>query len=354
MNLVTKDIWSKCLIKPNSKIKEAVRSLSKSTLQICLVVSKNKTLIGTITDGDVRRGLLRGLSLEDSITSLIKKNPFVVTASMNNNTIQYFMRSKSLLQVPRVNKKFKVTGLYLFNDFKLLKKRKNLVVIMAGGFGKRLRPFTLKCPKPMLTVGGSPILEHIINNISNQGFSKILISTHYLGSMIKDYFKDGKNFNVEIDYIKESKPMGTAGALSLMKKIPKEPFVIVNGDILTDINYGDLIDYHQKNRSQATMAVKFYDLKNPYGVVKTKGIEIVDFEEKPVQKSTIINAGVYVLNPATIKSLKKKKLDMPDFFKTIKKKRKKTVVFPIYENWSEIGSFQDYDPIKKTERKNDQ
>ena len=203
----------------------------------------------------------------------------------------------------------------------------------------------------MLTVAGAPILEHIINNISSQGFSKIVISTHYLGSMIKDYFKNGKNFNVDIDYINESKPMGTAGALSLMKKIPNEPLVVVNGDILTEINYGDLIDYHQKNASQATMAVKFFDLKNPYGVVKTKGIQIIDFEEKPVQKSTIINAGVYVLNPATIKALKKKKLDMPDFFKTIKKKGKKTIVFPIYENWSEIGSFQDYDPIKKIERK---
>ena len=351
MNSVTKNIWSKCLIKPTSKIKEAVRSLSKSSLQICLVVSRNNTLIGTITDGDVRRGLLRGLNLEDPITTLIKKNPFVVTSSMSNNTVQYFMRSKSLLQVPQVNEKFKVTGLYLLSDFKLLKKRKNLVVIMAGGFGKRLRPYTLKCPKPMLTVAGAPILEHIINNISSQGFSKIVISTHYLGSMIKDYFKNGKNFNVDIDYINESKPMGTAGALSLMKKIPNEPLVVVNGDILTEINYGDLIDYHQKNASQATMAVKFFDLKNPYGVVKTKGIQIIDFEEKPVQKSTIINAGVYVLNPATIKALKKKKLDMPDFFKTIKKKGKKTIVFPIYENWSEIGSFQDYDPIKKRERK---
>ena len=218
MNSAPKNIWIKCLIKPNSKIKEAVRSLSKSSLQICLVVSANKTLIGTITDGDVRRGLLRGLTLEDSIRTLIKKNPFVVTSLMSKNTIQYFMRSKSLLQVPQVDEKFKITGLYLFNDFKSPNKRKNIVVIMAGGFGKRLRPYTLKCPKPMLTVAGAPILEHIINNISSQGFTKILISTHYLGNMIKDYFKNGKNFNVEIEYINENKPMGTAGALSLIKK----------------------------------------------------------------------------------------------------------------------------------------
>jgi len=352
MNSAPKNIWVKCLIKPNSKIKEVVRSLSKSSLQICLVISKNRTLIGTITDGDVRRGLLRGLTLDDSISTLIKKNPFVVTSLMSKNTIQYFMRSKSLLQVPQVNEKFKVTGLYLFNDFKLPKKRKNLVVIMAGGFGKRLRPYTLKCPKPMLTVAGAPILEHIINNISSQGFNKILISTHYLSNMIKDYFKNGKNFNVEIEYVNENRPMGTAGALSLMKKVPHDPFLVINGDILTEINYGDIIDYHEKNSSQATMAVKFFDLKNPYGVVKTKGIEIVDFEEKPVQKSTIINAGVYVISPKTIKTLRKEKLDMPDFFKMIKKKKKKTIVFPIYENWSEIGSFKDYDPVKKIKRKN--
>ena len=352
MNLIPKKIWSKTLVRPNSKIKDVVRSLSRSSLQICLVVSANKTLIGTITDGDIRRALLRGLTLKSSINTLIKKNPFVVTSQMDRKTIKYLMESKSLLQAPQVDEKFKVVGFHLWRDFNLPKKRNNVVVIMAGGFGKRLQPYTFKCPKPMLTVAGSPILQHIIKNVSDQGFKKILIATHYLGSMIRDYFKNGKNFGIEIDYLNENKPMGTAGALSLIRKIPSDPFLIINGDVLTNIDFGELIDYHEKNSSDATMAVKFFDLKNPYGVVRTKGSKIVGFEEKPVQKSSIINAGVYVINPKTIKFLKRRKIDMPDFFKIIKKKKRKTIVFPIHENWYEIGNFQDYDPVKKIKRNN--
>jgi len=343
MNSIPKKIWHKTLIKPNSKIEDAARSLSRSSLQIVLVVAPNKTLIGTITDGDIRRALLRGLTLKSSINTLIKKNPFVVTSQMDRKTMKYFMKSKSLLQAPQVDEKFKVVGFHLWKEFNLLKTRNNVVIIMAGGFGKRLRPYTLKCPKPMLTIAGSPILKHIIKNVSNQGFKKILITTHYLGNTIRDYFKNGKNFGVEIDYINENKPMGTAGSLSLIKKIPNDPFLIINGDVLTDIDFGELIDYHDKHASDATMAVKFFELKNPYGVVHTKGNKIVNFEEKPILKSSIINAGVYVINPKTIKLLKRKKIDMPDFFKIIKKKKKKTIVFPIHETWSEIGNYRDYD-----------
>ena len=221
---------------------------------------------------------------------------------------------------------------------------------MAGGLGKRLRPYTNNCPKPMLEIGGKPMLEHIINNLKSQGFRKILISVNYLSENIISYFKTGKNFGVFIEYIKEEKPLGTIGSLGLFKDKSKKPVIIVNGDTLTNINLKEMLNFHLKNKSHATMAVKVMINSNPYGVVKSKGLIVESFEEKPVDK-TYINAGVYIISNSVVSLIKKKsKIDAPKFLMHLKKKKKKVIIFPAHEDWNEIGTVENYHNIIKKDR----
>ena len=249
-----------------------------------------------------------------------------------------------------VDRNYITIGLYAWNDYKSNEKINNPVIIMAGGFGKRLRPYTNNCPKPMLEIGGKPMLEHIINNLKSQGFRKILISVNYLSENIISYFKTGKNFGVFIEYIKEEKPLGTIGSLGLFKDKSKKPVIIVNGDTLTNINLKEMLNFHLKNKSHATMAVKVMINSNPYGVVKSKGLIVESFEEKPVDK-TYINAGVYIISNSVVSLIKKKsKIDAPKFLMHLKKKKKKVIIFPAHEDWNEIGTVENYHNIIKKDR----
>lgn len=251
------------------------------------------------------------------------------------------MKTKSLLHLPVVDKNFRTTGLYSWHDYKTNEKILNPAVIMAGGYGKRLKPYTNNCPKPMLEVAGKPILEHIINNLKSQGFRKIIISVNYLSEKIINYFKTGKNFGISIKYIKEEKPLGTLGSLALYKGIYKKPVLVINGDTLTSINLKEMLNFHLKNKAHATMAVKVMINSNPYGVVKSKGLLVENFQEKPVDK-IYINAGIYVVSNTVISMIKKNaKIDAPKFLMQLKKK-KKVIIFPAHEEWNEIGTLENY------------
>jgi NDP-sugar pyrophosphorylase family protein len=198
-------------------------------------------------------------------------------------------------------------------------------------------PLTENLPKPMLQVDGKPMLEHIILNAKEQGFSNFIISLHYLGSMIVDHFGDGSKFQVSIKYIEEEEPLGTAGALSLLKPAPKLPFIVINGDILTAINYLNLLDFHSTHLADATMAIKKYELQNPYGVVHTEGFEISSFQEKPVQIS-YVNAGIYAISPSTLQYIVDgSACDMPDFLMKLKRKDCLVTAYPVYETWADVG-----------------
>jgi NDP-sugar pyrophosphorylase family protein len=221
--------------------------------------------------------------------------------------------------------------------------RNNTMVIMAGGKGTRLRPHTDNCPKPLLPIGGKPILEHIIARAKVSGFHRFVISLHYLGDMIKAHFGDGTKLGVSISYIEETIPMGTAGALSLLRDRLSAPFVVTNGDVLTDIDYGRLLDFHMSYAAQATMAVREHEWQNPFGVVRTDGIDIVTFEEKPIVKSHI-NAGVYALNPAVIQLLSPiDYCDMPTLFSLAKENSLRTIAYPMHEPWLDIGRPSDFE-----------
>jgi dTDP-glucose pyrophosphorylase len=334
-------LWRKTLLPLKVTIKDVVNLLNKVALRIALITDESNVLIGTVSDGDIRRGLLKGLNLDSPIESIVKRNPIVVSPELSREKVLQIMASNNIQQVPVINERNEVIGLHRWNELNAPATHANLFVIMAGGRGTRLHPKTLNSPKPLLPLDGKPIMEHIIDRAKSQGFNNFIIAIHYLGNMIQDYFGDGEKFGVKIQYLNESNPLGTAGALSLLDPKPKSTFIVTNGDVMTDINYAEILNFHQQNNAGATMAVKAYEWQNPFGVVQTQGLEIIGFEEKPITRS-YVNAGVYALEPLALNFLKKSETcDMPTLLKRIKQESNILIAYPIHEPWLDIGRPED-------------
>jgi len=337
----TPDYWRKALLPADTTINHAIRNLEESSLQIALVVSPDGVLLGTITDGDIRRGLLRGFDLNSPLTSIVKRDPLVVPPEMTREIVLQFMQANVLSAIPVVDAARRVVGLHLLNELLTPSQRPNLMVIMAGGQGTRLRPHTEKCPKPLLPVGGKPMLEHIIERARAEGFEYFVLAIHYLGHMIEDYFGDGSRWQVRISYLREDNPLGTAGGIGLLHPRPEVPFLVSNGDVLTDIRYGELVDFHCRHDAMATMAVRLHEWQHPFGVVRTKGVDIVGFEEKPIARSHI-NAGIYVLEPSALDTLTSGEYcDMPTLFSRLQERNARTIVYPMHEPWLDVGRADD-------------
>lgn len=344
---IQEEIWRNSVLPETATIRDAVCCLDQVAIKIVLVVDASGKLAGTIADGDIRRGLLRGLGMDSLIESVIHRNPFVVPPQMDCDTVMQLMVANKIQQIPVVGDDRQVVGLHLWDQIKTPQARPNMMVIMAGGKGTRLRPHTEHCPKPMLPVRDKPMLEHIIDRAMIQGFNHFMLAIHYLGHMVEDYFGDGSKVNTRIEYIREESPLGTAGALGLLTHIPEAPFVVTNGDVLTDINYGDLLDFHIRQRAAATMAVRTHEWQHPFGVVQTKGLDIVGFEEKPVAR-THINAGVYVLSPVALSELNvNEHCDMPTLFERNQVAGRRTVAYPMHEPWLDVGRPVDYETANK-------
>jgi dTDP-glucose pyrophosphorylase len=330
----------KMFLRKDDSVRKAIGVLNKSKCQIILVIDKNKKLIGTVTDGDIRRSIAKGNTLDCDLKKLMNKAPIKVKENENFSNIQKIMKNNSILQIPEVNKNGKVIKLHFWNSKLKSKNKKNVFFILAGGKGKRLWPLTKNTPKPMLKVKNKPMLENLINDAKNFGFNNFIISVNYKREKIIHYFKNGKNLNVIIRYISEKKPLGTAGSLSMLKKNMKLPIIITNGDIHTKVNFSELLDFHNKNKAFATVVVKQVEKMNSFGVVKTKGIIFKDFIEKPIEKINI-NTGIYVLNPNIIKIIPKRKIDMPEVLIKLRDKKKKIIIFPVHEEWSDLGIKKD-------------
>lgn len=329
--------WHQAILPANATIQQAIRNLNQSSIKIVLVVDEAGELEGTISDGDIRRGLLKGLDLNSPITSVIHRNAMVVPPEMGRDMVMQLMVANKIQQIPVVDEHHHVVGLHLWDEITTLPTRSNLMVIMAGGMGTRLRPHTENCPKPLVSVAGKPMLEHIIERAKLEGFSHFVLAIHYLGHMIEDYFGNGERLGVRIDYLREQSPLGTAGALGLLDPRPDAPFVVTNGDVITDIRYGELLDFHIRHNAAATMAVRVHEWQHPFGVVQTQGVEIVGFEEKPVARSHI-NAGVYALDPGALSVLSADAhCDMPTLFERLQADAKRTVAYPMHEPWLDVG-----------------
>lgn len=329
--------WRSAMLPLDSTIQQAIRNLEISSVQIVLIVSDSDVLIGTVSDGDIRRAFLRGFSLNSKINDVINYSPLVVPPEIGREHALNLMRANKIHQLPIVNRDGKVLGLYLWDSTLSTEPLSNFMVIMAGGRGTRLRPHTENCPKPMLEVGGKPMLEHVIERGKADGFQNFIISLHYLGEIIEEYFDDGRKFGVNIEYLRENSPLGTAGCLSILKTRPDAPFLVTNGDVLTDIHYNEIINFHDRHDAMATMAVRQHEIQNQFGVVRTKGIDIEGFDEKPIYLSHI-NAGIYVLNPKTLDLLEKNQhCDMPTLFERVKQNGDRTIVYPMHEPWLDVG-----------------
>ncbi len=335
--------WKSTLIAPDASLREAIQTIDNGSLQIALVVDSERRLLGTVTDGDLRRAILRGFGLDQPVQAIMNKRPTVARAEHDMAQVLADMRRKQIHRVPVVDDSGRVIGVELLEELIRPAERDNWVVLMAGGLGSRLRPLTDDRPKPMLRVGNKPLLETIIENFVEQGFHRFFISVNYMAEMIKDHFADGSRWGAPIQYLEEDRKLGTAGALSLLPKSPSAPFLVMNGDLLTKVDFRHLLDFHHEHRAQATMCVREYDFQVPYGVVRLDGQRIAGIDEKPVHRF-FVNAGIYVLEPEALHRVPRDTFfDMPSLFEKLIADGRDTAAFPIREYWLDIGQLADYD-----------
>lgn len=335
-----------------SSIRQAIACIDKNEKGIALVVDEGQKLIGTISDGDVRRAWLSGQNLDESVSVLLSmkansRYPKPITAMVGtaSSGLLEIMKKNVIRQLPLLDVNGRVTGLVTQDELAPDQGLPVQAVIMAGGYGKRLYPLTKKTPKPMLPVGKRPMLELIVKQLRKAGVHEVNISTHYQAQKITKHFGDGSEFNVQLHYLKEDEPLGTAGALGLMPA-PKEPILVVNGDVLTRVNYRAMLAFHEEHKADVTVAVQKYDVEIAYGVLETEGADVKRIVEKPKQLY-LINAGIYLIQPSVHKLIpKNQRLDMPDLIQKILDTGGHVVSFPIREYWLDIGNHANYKRAK--------
>ena len=331
-------IWKKGLLYRKSSIYDAIKNLEETALQIVLITDIKKNFIGTLTDGDIRLGILKGAKLNSSIEKLINKNPVAVNKRISKDDALKIMKRHSINHLPIVKNK-KVVGLYqagIKNDFLDFE---NLFVVMAGGKGKRLMPLTKNIPKPLLIYKKKHLIEHILFKIKESGFSNVFISVNYLKDKIINKLKNGKKYDLKINYLKEKQALGTAGSLAQLKNKTKLPILVSNCDVISEMSYLKLLDFHIKKKADITVVIKEHQSINPFGQIKIKDSKILNIVEKPISLS-YINAGIYVLNPKILNYIKKNQsLDMSGLIVKLLQKKKKIIPYPITDKWSDVSEY---------------
>ena len=332
--------WNTSIISEKATLSQAIKAINSNKLKVAVIVSQKKTVLGLLTDGDIRRAILNEKNLTSKALDVATKNPLVIPDDFNYEKIRELMNKNDILQLPIVDKKNRIINILSAKDLSLKTKIKiNPVLIMAGGFGKRLLPLTNNIPKPLLKFGNSTILDKIIENVLKNNFNKIYISVHYLSKKIINHVENNNNWNVKINYIKEKKPLGTAGCLYYLKNKLKLPLIVINGDIITNLDLNAMLKSHNKNNSDITIALQTHKINIPFAVLETDGLKIRELQEKPII-SKKINAGIYIISPNIINTFCKSSrfLDMPDLIKTAIKKLKRVYAFPIHEDWDDVSS----------------
>lgn len=339
--------WRDVVVSPDTCLGEVITLIDNSGLQVALIVKEDGTLAGILTDGNIRRAILNKKTLQTPVHEVMNTKPTSVMVNTSRVEMIAVMQRTTYHHLPLIDESHRVVGLATLDELLGSLERPNWVVVMAGGQGKRLMPLTKDCPKPLLTVHGKPILETIIESFSEQGFKKFFLSVNYKAEMIEDYFGFGEQWGVQIEYLHEDIQLGTAGALSLLPEKPVAPIIVMNGDLLSHINFSNLLRFHEDHTAIATMAVREYDFQIPYGVVRVDGIRIQAIEEKPVQKF-FVNAGIYTFSPEALDSLPNNiYYDMPDFFAKLKMSGKITVAYPLREYWLDIGKLEEFERAQR-------
>lgn len=334
--------YKSVLLDPNETIERAIHVLNSESFKIILVVNPKGVLLGTLTDGDIRRAIINHKNMSDCISDIMHKDPITATVGDSTEVILLMMKKYSVMQIPVINKNGMVVAIETMKGVSN-KKKHNSVLLMAGGFGKRLRPLTNNTPKPLLDIGGKPILEIIIERFISQGFYNFFISVHYLSEQFQDFFGDGSKWGVNIHYVIEDEPLGTAGVLGLLpSELTNFPIIMMNGDLLTNINFEYLLNFHKDQGGIATVCVKEYDFQVPYGVVETEDNIIKGIVEKPIHKF-FVNAGIYALDKGFINSIARNDcIDIPELIKCKINNKEKINTFLMYEYWLDIGSMDQY------------
>jgi dTDP-glucose pyrophosphorylase len=330
---------------PESTIRQVMERINATLRSIALVLDGKGQLIDTITDGDIRRAMLAEMSLDSGVHELLshKSNSKPVTASINSEPayLLKLMQETSVHQLPLLDEAQIVRDLVTLEDLLPHDSSSLQAVIMAGGAGTRLRPLTEDLPKPMLPVGGRPLMELIVEGLRDAGIKRINVSTHYRTEKIVEHFGDGGRFGIELNYMTEVNPLGTAGALGLMKK-PLDTMLVINGDILTEMDFRAMVNYHREHKAVLTVAVRKFDMNVPYGVIKAEGSMVKSLTEKPTI-SFFVNAGIYLLEPLAYSYIPHyKRFDMTDLIRCLLDAKQPVVSFPIHEYWLDIGHHTDY------------
>ncbi len=316
---------------------EAMRAIDQGAAQIALIVDDDGRLVGTLTDGDIRRGLMNGAALDAPAERLMNRQFRFVRSGTDQASVLAMMRRDGLSQIPVLDENNQVSQLLLLQELLTPAQLPNAVVIMAGGKGTRLRPHTENCPKPMLPVDGRPMLQILLEQCIGSGFRQFFLSVNYLKEQIIDYFEDGEHWGVTIGYLMEDEPLGTAGSLQLLPRNLEEPFLVLNGDVLTRLNPSHLLRFHDEHRASATLCVREHVTTVPYGVVQTSGVDLAGFEEKPSYRQ-LVNAGVYVISPQLLPLLPARQAtDMPTLLQMAQQAGHRVAVCPIHEYWIDIG-----------------
>ena len=340
-------LLEKIFVTEQASLRSAMDCIDKGAKGIALVVDDQHRLLATLTDGDLRRAVLAGLSLDLPIASLIEGlrsqgrcHPVTLPAGSSREAILSEMQTRSVRQVPLVDERGRVIELAVLDELVGPLPVPVNAVVMAGGYGKRLMPLTSETPKPMLRVGEQPLLERLVQQLKQAGISRVNISTHYKSDQISEHFGNGEAFGVAVEYVSEEQPLGTAGALSLVSS--EDPLLVINGDILTALDFRALLNFHFEHSAEMTVAVREYGLDVPYGVVETDGIHVTSVTEKPTVK-LFVNAGIYLVSPSARKMVPSgQHFDMPQLIDALVKAGGKVISFPIWEYWLDIGRQEDY------------
>ncbi len=340
--------WQNALVDASTPVIDTMGVIDRASNRAAFVVDDQYHLLGLVTDGDIRRGLLKGISLQDPVEKVMNKSPLTCRVSDSTQAILRLMEAKDILQVPIVEEGDRLVNVLSKRDITERSVYDSPVFLMAGGFGTRLHPLTQECPKPLLNVGSKPILETILESFADSGFHNFIISTHYLSDMVQKHFGDGSQWDVTIRYTQEQEPLGTGGALGLLPEdLPDLPIIMMNGDILTNVNFPALLDYHHEGGADATICVRQHQYQVPYGVVQASDFKIQHIDEKPVSRY-YINAGIYVLNPSIVKSVRHgEKIDMPQLLNQQLDAGAQIQMYPLDEYWLDVGRMSEFKQAQK-------
>lgn len=335
--------WKNICISQDKSILDAIGMIDLGVCQMVLVTDADYTLLGVVSDGDVRRAILRGHDLSTPVVQIMNSQPVTVSVAEGYGTALVRLRSSDLRYIPVTDDAGRIVDFWSVEQLLRFNALPNPVVIMAGGLGTRLAPLTEDVPKPMLPVGGRPLLEHILQHFVSMGFRQFYFSVNYKAEQIKEYFADGAAFGVSIDYVHETQRLGTAGALALLPERPVLPTIVMNGDILTRLDFSAVLAQHTRSRALATMVVKQHAIQIPYGVVSAGADKaLLSVDEKP-QHSFLISTGINVLSPEAFAYIPHRQFfDMPELFSALVREQKNTQVYEMQEYWLDIGRLGDY------------